>query len=126
MNKVKMCMNSLMMVLVFLLGASSLQAKSLAVDGDIAQGLAEASVVSVKKAIERQVAPENRGIEHFKTTMKTNPLYSMLLALETELPQITKTLEFVVMFNELHELNQQMQKYNSAITAHKAETIKTV
>ncbi len=115
-------MNNLIIALVFLFGAGSLQAAPYVVDDHIAQSLAEASVASVKKVIKKQVASEDKGVDYFKTIMKTSPLYSMLLTLETELPQITKTLEFIGMFNEVHELNQQLaflvkqMQQNNALT----------
>lgn len=101
-------MNNFIIAMVFLFGANGLQANPYLVEDNIAHGLAQASIVSVKKIFEKQVATDDKGVDYFKIIMKTNPLYPMLLALETELPQITKTLEFIGMFNEVHELNQQL------------------
>ncbi|HAU1584099.1 TPA: hypothetical protein JBI90_14295 [Legionella pneumophila] len=63
-----------------------------------------------------------RGVDTFNKILKGGGLYALLLSMNTELPDIAKTAEFVMLFNEINSTNQilsrllmEMQKNNQLL-----------
>ncbi|HAT3818839.1 TPA: hypothetical protein NGG10_002751 [Legionella pneumophila] len=63
-----------------------------------------------------------RGVDTFNKILKCGGLYALLLSMNTELPDIAKTAEFVMLFNEINSTNQilsrllmEMQKNNQLL-----------
>ena len=63
------------------------------------------------------------GVVFFQEILKSSHLYALLLALDSELPDVTRAIEYVGLFNEIHLMNQQlgaliieMQKNNQLLT----------
>ena len=49
----------------------------------------------------------DEGVKFFSEALKSSPLYTLLLSLESSVPDITKTVEYIGLFNEAHHLNEQ-------------------
>lgn len=49
----------------------------------------------------------DEGVKFFSEALKSSPLYALLLSLESSVPDITKTVEYLGLFNETHHLNEQ-------------------
>lgn len=63
-----------------------------------------------------------REVDTFNKILKGGGLYALLLSMNTELPDIAKTAEFVMLFNEINSTNQilsrllmEMQKNNQLL-----------
>lgn len=49
-----------------------------------------------------------RGVDFLEGITKGSRLYAFLLMLDTNVPEITKQIEFVALFNELHFANENL------------------
>lgn len=64
-----------------------------------------------------------KGVDSFNQILKGGGLYALLLSMNTELPDIAKSVEFVMLFNEINSTNQilsrlliELQKNNQLLS----------
>ena len=55
------------------------------------------------------------GTAIVEETLKSSPLYALLLKLEVEVPDISRTVSYVMLLNEVHQANQTLTKLLFAI-----------
>ncbi|HAU0311402.1 TPA: hypothetical protein JBF89_13215 [Legionella pneumophila] len=60
------------------------------------------------------------GVDFYKTILSKSQLYTFLLSLESNTPQITKQLEFVALINEVHLANQTLSALLGAVEKNNA------
>lgn len=56
-----------------------------------------------------------KGVDFFGTILKKNRLYAFLLALDVNVPQVAKQLEYVALLNEVHLANQTLSQILAAL-----------
>lgn len=55
-----------------------------------------------------KVALGEPGVTFFNEIMTRSKLYTLLMTIDASTPDITKTIEYLALFNEAHQINQQL------------------
>jgi len=111
-------MNQLIMALTLILGShTGFAHTSLATNEQSCSSTQGSNLLADNKMMGK------KGVDSFNQILKGGGLYALLLSMNTELPDIAKSVEFVMLFNEINSTNQilsrlliELQKNNQLLS----------
>lgn len=98
-------MKKIVFAIIFLSGIGSAFAES---SGTVDKRLMQAESVVASVVSETEGLQGFDDVDAFKTMLTTNNLFRFLLVMDSQLPDVTRIGEYVLLLNEMHSMNQKL------------------
>ena len=87
-----------------------------------AETLSQSEAMTMQSKVTSNVASQgDSDVEAFRDILNGGKFYALLLAMTSELPEITRSAEFVMLINEMHLMNEKLTVIAESL--HKANAI---